>query len=60
MAVGGNQSIYENMVISTIGRVFEITSRFQGIMSHAPICKNNLMLFEEHCVIFYAKFVIYD
>ena len=27
-------------------------------MSHAPICKNNLMLFEEHCVIFYAKFVI--
>ena len=29
-------------------------------MSHAPICKNNLMLFEEHCVIFYAKFVIDD
>ena len=29
-------------------------------MSHAPICKNNLMLVEEHCVIFYAKFVIDD
>ena len=29
-------------------------------MSHAPICKNNLILFEEHCVIFYAKFVIDD
>ena len=29
-------------------------------MSHAPICKNNLMLFEEHCVIFYDKFVIDD
>ena len=29
-------------------------------MSHAPICKNNLMLFEERCVIFYSKFVIYD
>ena len=29
-------------------------------VSHAPICKNNLMLFEEHCVIFYAKFVIDD
>ena len=29
-------------------------------MSHAPICKNNLMLFEENCVIFYAKFVIDD
>ena len=31
-----------------------------GRVSHAPICKNNLMLFEEHCVIFYAKFVIDD
>ena len=29
-------------------------------MSHAPICKNNLMIFEEHCLIFYAKFVIDD
>ena len=29
-------------------------------LSHAPICKNNLMFFEEHCVIFYAKFVIDD
>ena len=29
-------------------------------LSHAPICKNNLMLFEEHCVKFYAKFVIDD
>ena len=30
-------------------------------LSHAPICKkNNLMLFEEHCVIFYANFVIDD
>ena len=29
-------------------------------MSHAPICKNSLMLFEERCVIFYAKFVIDD
>ena len=27
-------------------------------MSNALVCKNNLMLFEEHCVIFYAKFVI--
>ena len=32
MAVGGNQSIYENMVISTSGRAVEITSRFQGII----------------------------
>ena len=24
-------------------------------MSHAPIYKNNLMIFEEHCVKFYAK-----
>ena len=29
-------------------------------MSHALICKNNLMLFEEHYVIFYANFVIDD
>ena len=29
-------------------------------MSHALICKNNLMLIEEHCVILYAKFVIDD
>ena len=29
-------------------------------MSHTSICKNNLMLFEEHCVIIYAKFVIDD
>ena len=29
-------------------------------MSHAPIYRNNLMLFEEHCVIFHAKFVIDD
>ena len=32
--------------------------KYVGNMSHAPICKNNLMLFKEHCVIFYAKFVI--
>ena len=27
----------------------------EHIMLHAPICKNNLIIFEEHCVKFYAK-----
>ena len=32
-----------------------------GDHCHMPqFAKNNLMLFEEHCVIFYAKFVIDD
>ena len=29
-------------------------------LSHAPICKKKINVIEEHCVIFYAKFVIDD